>query len=303
MMQVRVGKSKFGLALGSGGLRGAAHIGVLKSLERHGLRPYCLSGSSAGAVIAALYSAGYTVPELVDLAIALDESKVFDPNVGWHTLLALAVDLVCRMLPVNCHCPLSLPMGLLKGTAWENYLARLLGKKQFSDLTIPTAILAVDVETGDSVAFAAEPLGKADVTLTGGTVAQAVRASSAIPGVFQPLQLSGYMLVDGAVKASVPAHLVRDLGVDVVVAVDLGYAGQRDEAVDNIVEVISQSLNILGEELTKCQLNLDADLVIRPRIYDVSLRDFHRIPEIIDRGEKAMEAQIPNLLRLLGTIC
>ncbi|HBK85934.1 MAG TPA: patatin, partial [Firmicutes bacterium] len=90
---------------------------------------------------------------------------------------------------------------------------------------------------------------------------------------------------DGAVKASVPAHLVRDLGVDVVVAVDLGYAGQRDEAVDNIVEVISQSLNILGEELTKCQLNLDADLVIRPRIYDVSLRDFHRIPEIIDRGE------------------
>lgn len=298
-MRVRIGKNKFGLALGSGGLRGAAHIGVLRSLERHRLRPACLSGSSAGAVVAALYAAGYTVEELTDLAINLDADKIYDSSITWKSLLSLAASLLTRVLPGNCRLPLSFPDGLIKGVAWERYLLSLLGKSKFSDLQLPTAMLAVDVDTGDSVAFAAEIMAPADVTLVGALVAEAVRASSSIPGVFEPLRLYGYTLVDGAVKASVPAHLARALGADVVVAVDLGYAGQREDTVDNIIEVISQSLNILGEELTKCQLQESADLIVRPQIYDVSLRDFERIPEIIERGEKAMEAQIPFLLQLL----
>lgn len=298
-MLVRIGKNQLGLALGSGGLRGAAHIGVLRSLERHGLRPACLAGSSAGAVVAALYAAGYTVEELTDLAIHLDASQIYDSNVTLRSVLALAAGFLCNIFSFRGRFPVSFPEGLIKGAAWEKYLVSLLGQQQFADLALPTAILAVDVETGDAVAFAAEALSTADVTLTGATVAAAVRASSSIPGVFQPLHLFGYTLVDGAVKASVPAQLVRDLGADVVVGVDLGYAGQREDAVDNIVEVISQSLSILGEELTKCQLEHTTDLVVRPRIYDVSLQDFQRIPEMIERGEKAMEAQIPHLRRLL----
>lgn len=298
-MLVRVGTNKLGLALGSGGLRGAAHIGVLRSLERHGLRPACLAGSSAGAVVAALYAAGYTVEELTHLAMRLDASKIYDHSITWRSLLSLGAGLLCNVLPGKRHFPVSFPQGLIKGDAWERYLNSLLGKRKFTDLNLPTAILAVDVETGDAVAFAAEELGGADVTLIGAPVATAVRASSSIPGVFQPLHLYGYTLVDGAVKASVPTQLVRDLGAHVVVGIDLGYAGQREDTVDDILEVISQSLSILGEELTKCQLEHTADLVVRPEIYDVSLRDFERIPEIIERGEKAMEAQIPRLLQLL----
>lgn len=294
-MQVRVGKSRFGLALGSGGLRGAAHIGVLKCLERHGLQPTCLAGSSAGAVVAALYAAGYSVAALEDLALQLNASKLYDSNLTWRSFLSLLKGWVCGR---RCQ-PEVLPMGLVKGEAWEKYLTSLLGQQKFADLSLPTAVLAVDVETGDAVAFASREMSSADVTLTGATVVQGVRASSSIPGVFAPLQLYGYTLVDGAVHASVPAQLVRDLGAQVVVAIDLGYAGQREERVDSVIEVISQSLHILGEELTKCQLEKTADLVVRPRIYDVSLRDFERIPEIIARGEKAMEAQIPRLRRLL----
>jgi len=294
-MQVRVGKSRFGLALGSGGLRGAAHIGVLKCLERHGLQPTCLAGSSAGAVVAALYAAGYSVAALEDLALQLNASKLYDSNLTWRSFLSLLKGWVCGK---RCQ-PEVLPMGLVKGEAWEKYLTSLLGQQKFADLSLPTAVLAVDVETGDAVAFARREMSSADVTLTGATVVQGVRASSSIPGVFAPLQLYGYTLVDGAVHASVPAQLVRDLGAQVVVAIDLGYAGQREERVDSVIEVISQSLHILGEELTKCQLEKTADLVVRPRIYDVSLRDFERIPEIIARGEKAMEAQIPRLRRLL----
>ncbi len=294
-MQVRVGKSRFGLALGSGGLRGAAHIGVLKCLERHGLQPTCLAGSSAGAVVAALYAAGYSVAALEDLALQLNASKLYDSNLTWRSFLSLLKGWVCGK---RCQ-PEVLPMGLVKGEAWEKYLTSLLGQQKFAGLSLPTAVLAVDVETGDAVAFASREMSSADVTLTGATVVQGVRASSSIPGVFAPLQLYGYTLVDGAVHASVPAQLVRDLGAQVVVAIDLGYAGQREERVDSVIEVISQSLHILGEELTKCQLEKTADLVVRPRIYDVSLRDFERIPEIIARGEKAMEAQIPRLRRLL----
>lgn len=294
-MRVRVGVSNFGLALGSGGLRGAAHIGALKSLERHGLQPVCLAGSSAGAVVAALYAAGYSVAALEELAIQLDASKIFDSNLSWRTLVSLAMGLLSR----KCYQPSALPLGLIKGAAWERYLASLLGQQKFTDLALPTAIMAVDVETGDGVAFASREVAGVDVTLTGATVAQAVRASSSIPGVFEPLQLYGFTLVDGAVRASVPAQLVRSLGAQVVVAIDLGYAGQREDKVDNLGEVISQSLHILGEELTRCQLEQTADLIVRPRIYNVSLRDFQRIPEIIERGEKAMEAQIPRLHQLL----
>ncbi len=118
-MRVRVGVSNFGLALGSGGLRGAAHIGVLKSLERHGLQPVCLAGSSAGAVVAALYAAGYSVADLEELATGLDADKIYDINLSWSTLLSLIRGLFCRK---RCPSPTALPKGLIKGAAWEQYL-------------------------------------------------------------------------------------------------------------------------------------------------------------------------------------
>ncbi len=297
---VRMGKRKLGLALGSGGLRGAAHIGVLRSLERHGLLPDCLSGSSAGAVVAALYAAGYTVSEMIDLALGLTADKIYDPHITWRSLSALARHWLCRRLSLKPPTSWPFPKGLLQGEAWERYLVSLLGDQQFRDLKLPLAILAVDVDNGQSVAFASAALSQADVTLTGATVAQAVRASTSIPGVFVPLHLFGFTLVDGAVKASVPAHLARNLGADVVLAVDLGVVRGGVEQVENIVEVISQSLHIMEAELTSYQLDQHANLVVRPSVYNASLRDFERIPEIIASGEKAMEALIPQLKQHLG---
>lgn len=297
LMLWQMGKKKLGLALGSGGLRGAAHIGVLRSLERHGFYPDLLSGSSAGAVVAALYAAGYGVGELAELACKLNAGKIYDPNLGFKAF----INRLKSLLGGGGRLPqaLALPAGLLKGEAWQKYLASLLGRQLFSDLRLPLAVLAVDIEDGASIIFSGQPLPTKAETLVETTVVEALRASTAIPGIFQPAQVGGHNLVDGAVKASVPVYLARLLGADLVLAVDLGYAGQRRDKIDNFMEIILQSINIMGAALTDCQLRR-VPLVVQPQIYDVSLWDFKRIPEIIDRGEEAMEAKIPELQKLLA---
>lgn len=299
-MRVRLGQNKLGLVLGSGGLRGAAHLGILQCLECHDIVPYCLSGSSAGAVVAGLYAAGFTVAEMVELAMSLSLQQIYDPDISWRALGALGMGVWRHWLRLPLSRKELLPLGLLRGQAWQRYLERLLGQTGFADLPRQVAILAVDIETGADVAFSPSRLSSPEVTITTATVAQAIRASSAIPGIFAPAQVAGRTLVDGAVKASVPVDLVRDLGADIVVAVDLGYAGQRDRPVQDMVEVITQSLSIMGGELTRQQLAGKSEFVIRPKIYDVSWLDFARIPEMIARGERAMEEAIPSLLRLLA---
>lgn len=299
-MKVQVGRKRLGLALGSGGLRGAAHIGVLRSLEKHGLPPDVIGGSSAGAVVAALYACGYSVDEMEQLALRLRPEDVFDLAISWNTTAVIVINSLLSWIHAPESWLLQYPMGLLKGEAWERYLHRVLGDVQMRNLNMPTAILAVDVNSGQSVVFASRQLPPPVVQLPDARLVDAVRSSSAIPGVFAPAVVAGRLLVDGAVKAAVPAGYVRELGADVSLAIDLGYSGLRQDPVDNVLEVVSQSFDILAHELTTLQLLFTADLTVKPGIYDVGLRDFNRIPEMIQRGEEVMDAAIPSLKLLLA---
>ncbi len=297
-MRVQIGAKRLGVALGAGGLRGAIHIGVLRSLERHGIAVQALSGSSAGAIVAAFSAVGYSSAEMESLVLSLDAKQLYDPNLSWRSLLGLTANALLSFLRIPERYRLPFPTGLLQGTLWLDWLYRQLGVTTVAEAQLPLAILAADIDSGEAVVFS-QLAELAEVVMPDQPLALAVRASSAIPGVFSPAYVSGRTLVDGGVKASVPAELVRGLGADTVLAVDLG-AVERDDLADNIYEIISQSLDIMGEELTTYQLQGTADLVIRPVVQNVSLTDFDRIPELIRLGEQTMDQAIPALRRLLA---
>lgn len=298
-MRIQVGRKRLGLALGAGGVRGVAHIGVLGCLQRHGIIPATVAGSSAGAVIAAFAAVGYTPEQMTALAVSLQPGQIYDPNLSWWTALGALVNGLLLWLRVPPRHDLPFPQGLLKGQAWEDYLQRYLGDLLCSQVQLPLAILSTDVNSGASVVFSqVADLGA--VTLADVPLARAVRASSAIPGVFRPVHLGALTLVDGGVKCSVPAALARQLGADVVLAVDLAPVEPKDYRANNIHEIILQSLEIMEDELTGFQLAGTADLVLRPIAQPAGLLDFDQIPQLIAAGDRAMEQALPELQALLG---
>ncbi len=297
-MQLQVGRKRLGVALGAGGIRGAAHIGVLRSLEKHKVPVYALSGSSAGALVAAFYATGYSPDQMAQQAISFEGSQLFDPALGWKTWLGATTNALFAWLRVPSRHHLPYPQGLVQGRAWDRWLQRRLGEMLVSEVEMSLALLATDIDSGEGVVFSQHE-NLWPVTIADQPLAEAVRASSSIPGIFPPVQIAGRTLVDGGVKCSVPASLAGDLGAEVVLAVDLGSDLERDDPVDNIYEIISQSLDIISEELTGYQLQGTADLVLRPVVGAWGWRDWDRLQQLIELGEQAMDDQIPALKALL----
>jgi NTE family protein len=292
-MRVQVGQKRLGLALGSGGLRGAAHIGVLQALQQYGIVPEALSGSSAGAVVAALYAVGYTADDMEQAILRLRPTDLSELPSG-----QVAGSGPIARWRARRSATLRLPLGLLSGRALERVLGMLLGERLVADVRVPLAILAADVNSGAEVIFSnVAEVGSAAVC--DATLVKAARASSSIPGVFVPLQIGEYLLVDGAVKAAVPVELVRALGADVVVGVDLGYAARAPKHAGNLIDVISQSFDILSSQLTDRQLADAVDLVISPPVPHIGLGNLQDLPQAIRLGREAMEAAMPQLLDLL----
>ncbi len=202
---------KLGLALGSGGARGAAHIAFLHVLEEEGIKPYCISGCSMGAVVGAGYAAGISTDELKKKIAELKAFDIIDPAVAPLTKL-----------------------GLLKGNKMRKLLLSSLGDMTFDQLKIPFACVATDI------------LGGRSVELKEGSVVEAVRASSAIPTVFRPVQRENMLLVDGGVLCRVPVKLCKSMGADVVVAFDvLANTGERIEKITNIVQKVLRVFDIM----------------------------------------------------------
>jgi NTE family protein len=179
-------KVKIGYALGSGGARGLAHIGVLKVLEEHGIRPDIVAGTSMGSIIGALYSGGLTPGEIEKLALGLD----------WRKLL----NLVDVTLPIS---------GLLKGNRVVSLLRSIIGEMTFSQLKYDFASVATNIINGEQV------------VLHDGSLIEAIRASISIPGIFTPVAVAGRYLVDGGLINTVPVSVCRDMGADYVIGVNV----------------------------------------------------------------------------------
>jgi NTE family protein len=294
-------KKSFGLALSGGSLRGAAHFGVLQVLTENGIYPDYIAGTSIGAFIAALYGSNH---EIFSARKLTDESyikyyKLADWNFNAISLLCLGLKFpfLTRMIKY-------LPKGLIKGNNIERILKAIFDDKGFDDCRIPVYITAVDINTGELIVFTSSKhrlrgMGKGTVVYTDVSLAEAVRASISIPGIFVPKMLKNRVLIDGGVKNNVPVDILSNQGVELIAAVDLGFSTQKSN-IDSIIEIILQTFDIMGQELSDLRTSLYADIVIDPGIKEMKLIDFHKIPECIKKGRESAQEALPDLIRMLG---
>ncbi|MEI7613891.1 MAG: patatin-like phospholipase family protein [Betaproteobacteria bacterium] len=246
---------KIGLALGGGAARGFAHIGVIKVLEAQGIHPEIIVGTSAGAVVGALYAAGNSGFELQKLAIKLDESRISD----W-----------------------SMPdRGVLKGESLQQFINEAVGQRPIESLKKPLGVIATNLNSGESILFRT------------GNTGMAVRASATVPGIFRPVSINGQEYVDGGLSSLIPVRSVRQMGADIVIAVDIS-ARPGNQPVKGMLDILLQTFTIMGQNLARYELR-EADVVIRPQVGGVGSADFQARHDSILEGEKAAQAALPQI--------
>jgi NTE family protein len=248
-----------GLALGSGAARGFAHIGVIKVLEANGIKPNVIVGTSAGSVISAIYASGISANELQQIAIDLDEATITD----WTN-------------------PFSGKMGgMIKGDALQSKINQLVKNRPIEQMKIPLGIVATDLKTGNPILFQR------------GDTGQAVRASSSVPGIFMPTVIQGKEYVDGGLTSPVPIKFTRNLGADIVIAVNIS-SDPSDQQVSGILGTLLQTTTIMGRSITYWELPL-ADVIVIPQLPQMKSTDFKSRNAAILAGEIAMQQQITAL--------
>lgn len=246
---------RIGLALGGGAARGFAHIGVIQVLEESGIRPDLVVGTSAGSLVAALYASGKGGAALGRLADSMDESAFTD----W-----------------------SFPgRGLIRGEALARYVRENTGNRAIEKLPLPLGIVATDLDSGAPILFQR------------GDPGVAVRASSAVPAVFQPVRIGTHEYVDGGLVSPVPVRFARQMGAEIVIAVDIS-AVPDGNATGDPMRMLLQTFAIMGRSINGFELR-DADVVLSPKLPGVSSADFASRKKSILAGREAALAALPAL--------
>ncbi len=253
---------KIALVLGGGAARGFAHVGVIKALEAQGIVPEIVVGTSAGSVVGALYAAGHSGFELQKLVLQMEEGQLSD----W-----------------------SLPdRGVLKGEALQNFVNRAVGGRPLEKLGKLMAVVATDLQSGEAVVFRT------------GNTGMAVRASSSVPGLFQPVVINGRDYVDGGLVSPVPVKIARSLGANFIIAVDIS-AQPRYGKTQSTVDVMLQTFTIMAQMIARSELP-EADIVIRPYTPELSATDFQDRHLAVLEGEKAVALALPALKAKLAIL-
>lgn len=294
---------KVGLAFGGGGLRGMAHIGVLQVLAEAGLQVDLFAGTSSGSLIAALGAMDWPAARMEQVSCSLSREQLYDPAVRWLDLVRLGMQLSASFYGLRWRSKTQPPSGLLRGDKLEGLVHSWTAGSSFSALPHPLAVIATDLRSATPVVFAPpdfdDGIGEniqGAAVLTGATIAEACRASTAIPGVFRPKALGGRLLVDGGISDNVPARVLRAMGADVVVAVDLGLPNRSNSLA--MWDVLAASMELMTDVRTRSELSHYADYVIRPRVPDLGLTEVERIAESIQAGRDAARAALDELLPL-----
>lgn len=276
---------KLGLALGGGGARGCAHVGVIKALTEADISIDFISGSSIGAVVGGVFASGDLEAfekYLLDITWK-DVVKHFDPGVP--------------------------NQGLFKGNKVVKLLEKLISHKKFSQLSIPLIVVATNLETGEAV------------HIKRGSLIDAIRASISIPGIFTPFKQKSRFLIDGGVVNPMPVDVVCDMGADVVVGVDLNHQyilekmrSQKKQKMaknniiewltperPNIIDVIENSVYMMQNQITEKNISMNPpDILIRPALASANIFDFHKARSMIKVGYEKMKKEIPALKKLLA---
>jgi len=230
----KYGDLKLGVALGGGSALGFAHLGVLKALEENDIKIDCISGTSVGAIFAALYAFG----------ISFTDIEAESEKLNWLKLAQLKPS----------------KFGMASNVAIKEILTKYIGKANIEDANIPLAIMTTDLETGSKVVFKS------------GNVIDTVLASSCMPGLFIPVKIGGLMLVDGGIVENVPISPLKGLGADVVIGVNL-MRYRKYKKPKNIIGVLANSFDMINHRISAQPRKEDLDFLIEPNLSDFLLND------------------------------
>jgi NTE family protein len=254
-------KPKVGLALSGGATLGAAHIGVLQVLEREGIHADFVAGTSAGALVGAMYCAGVPLDELSDIFLTLK----------WPSLIKLAI---------------TNPLALFDIQPMDGVINKKIGTINFEDLKIPFAAIGCDLMTGERI------------VLDHGPLAPAIRASASVPGIFLPVEINGRMLVDGGVVDNLPVEQIRAMGADYLIASDVSNRGETAERPGNVFEVLQNMFNIMQDRGALPDSD-ECDCYIRPQVTQYSCWGFGDTSKIMEEGKKAAEIALRRIPKYL----
>jgi len=252
--------AKIALVLGAGASRGFAHIGVLKILEANRVPIHLIVGTSAGSLVGCMYAYGFNAFQLQSLSFPVEKADIIDLTV-----------------PDN---------GFVKGEKLEAFVNHMLKNTPIEKLRIPFYAVAADIQTGEEAVFAS------------GNTGTAVRASCAIPGVFQPVRIGSRIYVDGGIVSPVAVDYAKQMGADLVIAVDIS-VGAESPPPKTLIETIMQSVVVMHSKIAQSQL-ARADIVIRPRVSHIGSADFTRRHEAVLEGEKAALEAMPQVKAALA---
>ena len=253
---------RLGLALGGGAARGFAHIGVIQVLEEAGIRPDLVVGTSAGSLVAALYAHGKTGTELASMALTMDEGAITD----WA-------------FPSR---------GLIRGEALARYVREQTGGQLIEQMKMPLGIVATDLDSGAGVLFRR------------GDTGTAVRASSSVPAVFQPVKIGEREFVDGGLVSPVPVRFAREMGAEMVIAVDIS-TPPDGAATDGTMKLLLQTFAIMGKSINRFELR-EADVVLRPGLVGVGSADFTARVRAIRAGREKATELLPEIKAKLAAM-
>ncbi|RPJ08522.1 MAG: hypothetical protein EHM28_04070 [Spirochaetaceae bacterium] len=248
---------KIGIAFSGGAARGLAHIGVIKVLQEKSIPVSFVAGASVGSLIGALYASG----------------------MSWQAMVEMARDLEWRDLA-----QITFPkLGFAKQDRLESMLTKILGDKRFEDLQIPMAMTTVDICTGE------------EYVIKSGPIARAVHASASVPGIFEPTVIDGRYLVDGGLKDNLPVSVLREMGADFVIAVELNRQPPDPVPPKNVLEVLYRSYQIilaLGKDAAK-----ECDVLIAPDLSPFNYFDLHQVDGLVKSGEEATRQALERIIR------
>jgi len=285
-------RPKIGLALGSGGARGYAHVGILKILEKEEIEIDFIAGTSVGSLIGSLYALGFDIDEIEKIVLEQDFME-------YITFKSISFDLKetkdRNVLGFSINIPKlianpRLPRGLISTVGIRDEFDRISNWAHFEyDLQIPFKAVATDLITGEKI------------IMDKGKVSNAVAASISIPGIFSPFEFEDKILVDGGLKDPVPVDVVREMGADIVIAVTLRSVKEEKKEPDNIISIADRSIEIMVEDLTKLSLE-GADIILEPSyVGEVSflMGEKERV-QIINAGEDEATEKMSELKKIIA---
>jgi NTE family protein len=252
---------KIALVLGGGAARGFAHVGVIRALEQEKIPIHMIVGTSVGSLIGALYASDPNSFNLEWLSFSIEKDDIFDYSVIYSK------------------------MGPVQGERLEKFVQTKVKAKTMEQMKIPFYAVATDLNEGNTWVFEK------------GSVAKAVRASSSIPGIFQPLELGGKMYVDGGVTDNLPVDVARAKGADIIIAVNIS-KNIRNPQINTLIDVIMQSIDIMGRELVIYK-SRGYDVLIEPNVGDVGTTDFAQKKRLMDAGIQAAKQAMPRIKKLI----